>query len=90
MTIEDIFKIKGIVDKKHYVVHKTITNDNHFKAIKTYKIEIFQVIDALNNTIKKMYSVQKVSKVDNNIWQTLEEELLKLVFDGEHFNKQIN
>lgn len=79
MIIEDIFKIKGEVDKQHYVVHKTITPDKHFKAVKTYKIDVY----ITHNNIEpiKKYSVQKITKLNDEVWNELEKELLKQIFN---------
>lgn len=79
MTIEDIFKIKGEIDKQHYVVHKTITSDKHFKAIKTYRIDVY--ITQNNKESIKKYNVQKITKLNDEIWNELEKELLKQIFN---------
>lgn len=79
MIIEDIFKIKGEVDKQHYVVHKTINSDKHFKAVKTYKIDVYITND--NTEPIKKYSVQKITKLNDEVWNELEKELLKQIFN---------
>lgn len=79
MIIEDIFKIKGEVDKQHYIVHKTITPDKHFKVVKTYKIDVYITHD--NTEPIKKYSVQKITKLNDEVWNELEKELLKQIFN---------
>ena len=79
MTIEDIFKIKGEIDKQHYIIHKTITSDKHFKAIKTYRIDVYITQD--NKEPIKKYNVQKITKLNDEIWNELEKELLKQIFN---------
>ena len=79
MTIEDIFKIKGEIDKQHYVVHKTITSDKHFKAIKTYRIDVYITQD--NKEPIKKYNIKKITKLNDEIWNELEKALLKEIFN---------
>lgn len=72
MTIEDIFKLKGIVDNSHYVVLKTVdTLATTFKSIKKYSIKI---INAKSQKI--IYEVSLNSNNKERAFKELEDKLI--------------
>lgn len=84
MTIEDIIKIKGELDNKHYIVYKSITLNKTFKAIKTYTIAIYK---EEGGQTKEVFSMQKNSQTNPEIWDELEIALVKEILNGRDFNK---
>lgn len=72
MTIEDIFRLKGIVDNVHYVVLKSMDIPNNtFKKVKQYSIK---VIDVDSQKIKYFVTLNSTDK--EKAFKELEDKLI--------------